>query len=104
MQIWDTCGQDIYKSLISNFYHNFSYALILYPIDNKESFEHSENWLNDLKSQANPDVIVFLMGNKSDLEEWRKVKKEEELKFKNEQGLEMFMEKSAKTGFNARNV
>ena len=104
MQIWDTCGQEIYKSLISNFYRNSSLAVILYSIDNRESFEHAENWLNDLKGQANPDVRIFLVGNKSDLEEERKVAKEEGLKFKNEKGLDMFMESSAKTGYNARNV
>ena len=104
MQIWDTCGQEIYKSLISNFYRNSSLAVILYSIDNKESFEHAENWLNDLKSQANPDVRVFLVGNKADLEEQGQVTKEEGLKFKNDQGLDMFMETSAKTGYNARNV
>ena len=104
LQIWDTCGQEIYKSLISNFYRNSSLAIILYSIDNKESFEHAENWLTDLKSQANPDVRIFLVGNKSDLEEERKVTKEEGLKFKNDQGLDLFMKASAKTGYNARNV
>ena len=104
LQIWDTCGQEIYKSLISNFYRNSSLAVLIYAIDNKESFNHVENWLNDLKSQANPDVRIFLAGNKCDLEEERKVQKEEGLKFKNEQGLDMFMETSAKTGYNARNV
>ena len=104
MQIWDTCGQEIYKSLISNFYRNSSLAVILYSIDNKESFEHAENWLNDLKNQANPDVRIFLVGNKSDLEEERKVSKEEGIKFKNDKGLDLFMETSAKTGYNARNV
>ena len=104
MQIWDTCGQEIYKSLISNFYRNSSLAIILYSIDNKESFEHAENWLTDLKSQANPDVRIFIVGNKSDLEDERKVSKEEGLKFKNDQGLDLFMETSAKTGYNARSV
>lgn len=49
LQIWDTCGQEIYKSLISNFYRNSSLAVLVYAIDNKESFNHTENWLNDLK-------------------------------------------------------
>ena len=104
MQIWDTCGQEIYRSLISNFYRNSSLAVILYSIDNKESFEHAENWLSDLKSQANPDVRIFLVGNKCDLEESRQVTKEEGMKYKNDQGLDLFMETSAKTGYNARNV
>ena len=104
MQIWDTCGQEIYKSLISNFYRNSSLACLLYAIDNKESFLHAETWLNDLKSQANPDVRIFLVGNKADLEEERKVSKEEGMKYKEEQHLDLFMETSAKTGHNARNV
>ena len=104
LQIWDTCGQEIYKSLISNFYRNSSLAVLVYAIDNKESFTHVENWLNDLKSQANEDVRIFLVGNKSDLEEERKVTKEEGEKYKLDQHLDLFMETSAKTGQNARNV
>ena len=104
LQILDTCGQEIYKSLISNFYRNSSLAVLVYAIDNKESFNHVENWLNDLKSQANPDVRIFLVGNKADLEEDRKIKKEEGEKYKEDQHLDLFMETSAKTGHNARNV
>ena len=104
LQIWDTCGQEIYKSLISNFYRNSSLAILVYSIDNKESFEHVENWLNELKAQANPEVRIFLVGNKADLEDNRQISKEEAMKYKNEQCLDMFMESSAKTGYNARNV
>ena len=104
LQIWDTCGQEIYKSLISNFYRNSSLAVLVYAIDNKESFNHVENWLSDLKSQANPDVRIFLVGNKADLEEDRKIKTEEGEKFKEDQHLDLFLETSAKTGLNARNV
>ena len=103
LQIWDTCGQEIYKSLISNFYRNSSLAVVIYAIDNKESFNHAENWLNDLKRQANPDVRIFLVGNKADLED-RKISKEEGEKYKEAQHLDLFMETSAKTGHNARNV
>ena len=104
LQIWDTCGQEIYKSLISNFYRNSSLAVLVYAIDNKESFNHVENWLSDLKSQANPDVRIFLVGNKADLEEDRKIKTEEGEKYKEDQHLDLFMEISAKTGQNERNV
>ena len=104
LQIWDTCGQEVYKSLISNFYRNCSLALIVYAINNRTSFEHAENWLNDLKNQSNPNVRVFLVGNKSDLEQERQVSKEEAEKFKEEKKLDVFMETSAKTGENARNV
>ena len=104
LQIWDTCGQEVYKSLISNFYRNSSLALILYAINNKESFQHAENWLNDLKNQANPNVRVFLVGNKCDLDKERVISKEEGEKFKEEKKLDKFIETSAKTGENARGV
>ena len=102
LQIWDTCGQEVYKSLISNFYRNSSLALILYAINNQDSFIHAETWLNDLKNQANPNVRVFLVGNKSDLENERVISKEQGEKFKEEKKLDKFIETSAKTGENAR--
>ena len=104
LQIWDTCGQEVYKSLITNFYRNSSLALIIYAINNLDSFKHAENWLNELKAQANPNVKVFLVGNKSDLENERVVSKEDGEKFKDEKNLDKFIETSAKTGENARNV
>ena len=104
LQIWDTCGQEVYKSLISNFYRNSSLALILYAINNRDTFLHAETWLNDLKNQANPNVKVFLVGNKSDLENERLVSKEEGEKFKEEKKLDRFIETSAKTGENARSA
>ena len=104
LQIWDTCGQEVYKSLISNFYRNSSLALILYAINNKESFQHAETWLNDLKNQSNPNVRVFLVGNKSDLEGQRVISKEDGENFKKEKNLDKFIETSAKTGENARGV
>ena len=104
LQIWDTCGQEVYKSLISNFYRNCSLALIVYAINNRNSYEHAENWLNDLKNQSNPNVRVFLIGNKCDLEDQRVVSKEEGESFKEQKKLDRFIETSAKTGKNARNV
>jgi Ras-related protein Rab-2A len=104
LQIWDTCGQEVYKSLITNFYRNSSLALILYAINNMDSFKHAETWLNELKAQANPRVKVFLVGNKSDLEDERVVSKEEGERFREEKNLDKFIETSAKTGENARGV
>ena len=104
LQIWDTCGQEIYKSLITNFYRNSSLAVVIYAIDNRESFKHAENWLRDLREQANPDVRIFLVGNKADLEEARKITRDEGEKYKIDQNVDLVMETSAKTGFNAKNV
>ena len=104
LQVWDTCGQEVYKSLISNFYRKSSLALIVYAINNRNSFEHAEIWLNELKNKSNPKVRIFLVGNKCDLENTRVVSREEGENFKNEKNLDKFIETSAKTGENARNV
>jgi GTPase SAR1 family protein len=60
--------------------------------------------LKELKTHSNPDAKVFLIGNKIDLEDKRKVNKEVATKFKEDYNIDLFMEASAKTGFNARNV
>ena len=84
LQIWDTCGQEMYRSLISNFYRNASLAMMVYSIDSKESFSHISTWLKEVKLQSHPDVKIILIGNKKDLEEIRKVTYEEAKKFKEE--------------------
>ena len=104
LQIWDTCGQEAYRSLINSFYRNSSLALLVYSIDNKNSFDHLGEWLNDIKNQSNPDIKIFLIGNKVDLEDKRKVSKEMGETFCKENNLNLFMETSAKTGFNAQNL
>ena len=104
LQIWDTCGQEIYRSLISSFYRNASLAMMVYSIDSKESFIHIETWLKEVKLQSNPDIKIFLIGNKADLEEQREVKLEEAKQYKNENDIHYFCETSAKNGLNAQEV
>ena len=102
LQIWDTCGQEQYKSLISNFYRNASLAMIVYSIDSRDSFIHVNTWLKDVKLQSHPDVKIILIGNKSDLESNRQVSTDEARKYKEENQLLYFSETSAKTGLNAK--
>ena len=104
LQIWDTCGQELYRSLITNFYRNSSLAIMVYAINSRESFENIEMWLRELRTHSNPDAKVFLIGNKIDLESERKVSKEEGEKFCKDNKLNGFMESSAKTGVNAQNI
>ena len=102
LQIWDTCGQEMYRSLISNFYRNTSLAMMVYSIDSRESFNHINIWLKEVKIHSHPDVKIILIGNKSDLENERKVTYEEAKKFQEENKLLYFGETSAKTGSNAK--
>ena len=77
LQIWDTCGQELYRSLITNFYRNTSLAIMVYSINSKDSFENIEMWLRELRTHSSPDAKVFLIGNKVDLENEREVSKEQ---------------------------
>ena len=104
LQIWDTCGQEIYRSLISSFYRNASLAMMVYSIDSKESFNHLETWLKEVKLQSNPDIKIFLIGNKADLDDQREVKLNDAKQFKDETGIHYFSETSAKSGLNAQEV
>ena len=104
LQIWDTCGQEVYRSLISSFYRSASLAIMVYSIDNDDSFNNIEKWLNDVKTQSNPNIKIFLIGNKADLEDKRKVSREAGEKFLKDHKLTYFIETSAKTGFNVQNV
>lgn len=102
LKIWDTCGQEIYRSLISSFYRNASLAIIVYAINNKESFENLESWLDEIKNQTHPNLKIILIGNKSDLENERVIDKNKAENMANEYNFDLFMETSAKTGENAR--
>ena len=104
LQIWDTCGQEVYRSLINSFYRNSSLAILLYSITSIKSFKNLELWLNDLKVNSNPNIKIFLIGNKKDLEEKREVPIDKAKKFYEEHDIEIFMESSAKTGFNAQKI
>ena len=104
LQIWDTCGQEIYRSLISSFYRNASLAMMVYSIDSKETFTHIETWLKEVKLQSNPDIKVFLIGNKADLDNQREVQTNEAKQFQDENGIHYFSETSAKSGLNAQEV
>jgi small GTP-binding protein len=104
LQIWDTCGQELYRSLITNFYRNTSLAIIVYAINNEESFKDIDMWLKELRTHASPDVKVFLIGNKIDLENERKITKEQGEEFSKKNCINKFTETSAKNGINAQST
>ena len=98
LQIWDTCGQELYRSLINSFYRKVSLAMIVYSIDSKESFNHIDNWLKELKLQSSPDIKIILIGNKADLKEKREVKLKEAKKFKDKMVFIFFVKHWLKQG------
>ena len=104
LQIFDTAGQEVYRSLISSYYRESALAMVVYSINSRESFIHINEWLNEIKKYSSPDVKIILIGNKSDLEDEREVSYEEANKFKDENQILYFEENSAKTGINAKEV
>ena len=104
LQIWDTCGQEQYKSLINNFYRNSVLAMLVYSIDDKKSFLNLNKWIKEVKIQSNPDIKLVLIGNKADLEDKREISYEEGKKFMEENEFLFFEETSAKSGINTKEI
>jgi small GTP-binding protein len=69
LEIWDTCGQEAYRSLIKTFFNNSSLAIIVYAVDNSKSFKSIEEWIRQCKTLCSPDTKFFLIGNKNDVED-----------------------------------
>lgn len=96
LQIWDTAGQEHFRSIVKSYYKGISGAMIVYDITNKRSFERLPIWLEEIANNCKAEnVPVVIAGNKKDLEEERQVVREEAEEFCKERGL-FFMETSAK--------
>ena len=103
IQIWDTAGQENFRSITRAYYKNSICACIVYDITNRKSFEDVKLWLEDCKSQSPRNILLVLIGNKIDLEDKREVSFEEGEKFAKENNM-MFLETSAKNGDNIENI
>lgn len=72
LQIWDTAGQERYRGMTPMYYRGAQIAVLVFAIDDQDSFEAVDVWLSSLQENADPEIITFLVGNKCDLED-RKV-------------------------------
>ena len=103
LTLWDTAGQEKFRAIIKDYYINCSFAIIVYDITDKKSFESVELWVKDCKTYGNKNIHIVLVGNKTDLENERKVSTEEGQNLANEFNMDFF-EISAQTGENIENV
>ena len=104
LQIWDTCGQEGYRSLVQNFFRGTALAILVYAINDIKSYNDVGTWVKQLKAYSNPDIKMILVGNKNDLVNERKITEEEGIKTSKELGFFSFYETSAKTGFNSQEI
>ena len=104
LQIWDTAGQDRFRAITKNYYKSANGVLLIYDISNLQTYENVKNWISQIREEANPNVIIYLVGNKIDLpKEKRVVKIEAGQKIADEFSLS-FKEASAKNGDNVNQI
>lgn len=103
VHIWDTAGQENFRSITRGYFRKACVALLVYDVSVRDTFNHVARWLNEVREQAsNPNIEITLIGNKCDLEH-RVVSYEEGDAFAKEKGL-VFWETSARTGQNVNHV
>lgn len=102
LQIWDTAGQEAFRSITRAYYRGATGALLVYDITRRSSFDRLAQWLTDARQHAQQNMVIVLVGNKNDLDR-REVTYEEGMWFAQQNGL-LFMECSAKTGHNVDNA
>ena len=77
VQIWDTAGQERYRSITNAYYKGAKGSLLVYDITNPKTFESLDKWISDLKTNAEEKISIVLIGNKTDLEDQRKITTEQ---------------------------
>lgn len=103
LQLWDTAGQERFRSLIPSYIRDSSVAVIVYDITNRASFLNTSKWIEDVRMERGDNVVVMLVGNKSDLADRRQVTTEEGAEKARQEGA-LFIETSAKTGTNVKTL
>jgi len=93
-QIWDTAGQERYRAITSAYYRGAVGALLVYDIAKHATYVNVTRWLKELRDHADSNIVIMLVGNKSDLKHLRAVPTEEAKAFSTENGLS-FIETSA---------
>ncbi|CAI5463949.1 unnamed protein product [Closterium sp. NIES-64] len=102
-QIWDTAGQERYRAITSAYYRGAVGALIIYDITKHVTYENVERWLKELRDHADSNIVIMLVGNKSDLRHLRAVSTDDAQGFAEKEGLS-FIETSALDSTNVENA
>ncbi|XP_018586117.1 ras-related protein Rab-6A isoform X2 [Scleropages formosus] len=103
LQLWDTAGQERFRSLIPSYIRDSAAAVVVYDITNVNSFQQTTKWIDDVRTERGSDVIIMLVGNKTDLADKRQITTEEGEQRAREQNV-LFIETSAKTGYSVKQL
>ena len=104
LQIWDTCGQEIYHSSMKNFYRSALCIVVVFSLESLDSFYNVNKWIEEINNNNTEDSILVLIGNKSDLTKPRVIPKELIDDYCNKCGIDNYFEASAKTGENVHEI
>ena len=99
LQLWDTAGQEKYKSMVSSYYRGANVALIVFDITNHQSFDSLPMWIENFYKNGPEQKNIILIGNKKDLADLRQVTQQEAEAFSETNNM-MYFETSAKEGDN----
>ena len=99
LQIWDTAGQDRFRAITKNYYKGANGIILIYDVTNSKTYDNVKTWVYQIREEASPNTIVYLCGNKIDMEDLRILKTEDGVKLAEEFGFP-FKETSAKEGIN----
>ena len=99
LQIWDTAGQDRFRSITKNLYKGAAGIMLIYDITNRNTFDNVKKWVNSIKEEVTSKVVIILVGNKIDLDKKRQVQTDEGEQIAEEFDMPFF-ECSALTGEN----
>ena len=97
LQLWDTAGQERYKAITNAFYKGSKGAFVVYDITRKSTFLNIDKWIGELKTNGSEDILIILVGNKTDLEDKREVSTDDGEKKAKQYGI-AFCETSALRG------
>ncbi|XP_065840551.1 ras-related protein Rab-6A-like [Oscarella lobularis] len=103
LQLWDTAGQERFRSLIPSYIRDSTVAVVVYDITNANSFNQTNKWIDDVRTERGNDVIIMLVGNKTDLADKRQVSMDDGEKKAKDLNV-MFIETSAKSGYNVKQL
>ncbi|EPY52572.1 GTPase Ypt4 [Schizosaccharomyces cryophilus OY26] len=98
IQLWDTAGQEKFRSVARNYYRGAAGAVLVYDITNKDSFCELSSWVSDIRAMAPSTLCVVLAGSKCDLQEQREVSTEEAAEFCSAKQIASAHETSAYSG------
>jgi len=99
LQIWDTAGQDRFRAITKNYYKSANGIILIYDVTSLVTYENVKTWISQIREEAPSNVVIFIAGNKIDMEEERKVNTEDGKRLADEYGFP-FYETSAKEDIN----